>query len=350
MSGGSLWLASGLPLRAAGAGPPSSFQRQLEQLAAGFRKAGRETLLAGPPWGRQLGWARVDAAILLGYPDQFPWLQEEGPPPFPLYLWAQCSRPPDPRAYGPARAVPLTPLTAAFLAQAGVPRPGPVIPHGVDTDLFRPPTAGERARARRALGLGSGFVVGAVGANSFRKRFDLILASFALFAAGGSGARLLIKTDRTVSREGRDLADMAKRNGIADRVRLLTEELSGTEMRELYWALDLLLNLSEWEGFGLPVLEAMACGLPVVTHRVQGPGELSPCSELIAEDSVPHEEGGSRLLAARPPTAAGLLARAAADPVLRRKAAELGRQEAERRYRLAGVVQRWEKLLRSDRG
>jgi glycosyltransferase involved in cell wall biosynthesis len=246
--------------------------------------------------------------------------------------------------------VPLTPLTAAFLAQAGVPRPGLVIPHGVDTDLFRPPTAEERARARRALGLGSSFVVGAVGANSYRKRFDLILASFALFAAGEPTALLLIKTDRTVSREGRDLRLLAERSGITDQVRLLTEELSASGMRELYWALDLLLNLSEWEGFGLPVLEAMACGLPVVTHRVQGPGELSPCSELIAEDSEPYEEGESRLLQARPQTAAGLLARAAADPGLRRKAAEQGREEAERRYRLAGVVERWEMLLRSDRG
>jgi glycosyltransferase involved in cell wall biosynthesis len=114
--------------------------------------------------------------------------------------------------------------------------------------------------------------------------------------------------------------------------------------------MDLLLNLSEWEGFGLPVLEAMACGLPVVTHRVQGPGELAPCSELIAEDSEPYQEAGSRLLQARPFTVARLLARAAADPELRRRAAELGRQEAGQRYELAGVVQRWQMLFREDRG
>jgi glycosyltransferase involved in cell wall biosynthesis len=220
----------------------------------------------------------------------------------------------------------------------------------VDTAWFRPPAAEERAQARRALGLGSSFTVGAVGANSFRKRFDLILAAFALFASGEPGARLLIKTDRAVSREGRDLAVMAERNGLADRVQVLTAELSAEEMRELYWALDLLLNLSEWEGFGLPVLEAMACGLPLVTHRVQGPGELAPCAELVAEDSEPHEEGGSRLLAARPPTVSRLLARAAADPQLRRRAAELGRRAAVQRYELAGVVRRWEMLFREDRG
>ena len=350
MSGGTLLLASGLPLRPAGAGPPTSFQRQLELLAGGFRRSGREALLAGPPWERQFEGPGIEEAVLLGYPDQFPWLREAGWPPFSLYLWAQCSHPPDPRAYGPARAVPLTPLTAAFLARAGVLHPGPVIPHGVDTAWFRPPAAEERARARRALGLGSSFAVGAVGANSYRKRFDLILASFALFAAGEPGARLLIKTDRAVSRDGRDLRLLAEQNGIADRVQVLSQELSADGIRELYWALDLLLNLSEWEGFGLPVLEAMACGLPLVTHRVQGPGELAPCAELVAEDSEPHEEGGSRLLAALPPTMSRLLARAAADPELRRQAAELGRREAVRRYELAGVVRRWEMLFREDRG
>jgi glycosyltransferase involved in cell wall biosynthesis len=350
VNGGTLLLASGLPLRPAGGGPPTSFQRQLEQLAAAFRRSGRAALLAGPSWEAPPGGQWVEAAILLGYPDQFPWLREAAGPLPPLYLWAQCSRPPDPRAYGPARAVPLTPLTAAFLARAGVPRPGPVIPHGVDTAWFRPPSAEERARARRALGLGSSFTVGAVGANSFRKRFDLILASFALFAAGEPGARMLIKTDRPVSREGRDLGELAGRAGVAGRVRVLAEELSPEGMRELYWALDLLLNLSEWEGFGLPVLEAMACGLPVVTHRVQGPGELVPYAGLVAEDSEPYEEGGSRLLQARPPSVARLLARAATDQDLRSKASELGRQEAERRYELAGVVKRWEMLFRADTG
>jgi glycosyltransferase involved in cell wall biosynthesis len=346
VTGGPVLLASGLPLRDAGQGPPTSFQRQLALLAGGFRRAGREAHVVGP---LQAGQASGAPAILLGYPDQFPALQAAGPSP-PLYLWAQCSRPPDPRAYGQARAVPLTPLTAAFLARAGVPRPGPVIPHAVDTAVFRPLTVEERARARRALGLEACFAVGAVGANSYRKRFDLILAAFALFAAGRQEARLLIKTDRAVSKEGRSLIEWIERFRLEDRVRVLTAELSEAGMRDLYGALDVLVNLSEWEGFGLPVAEAMSCGLPVVTHRVQGPGELLPYAELLAEDSEPYEEGGSLLLQARPRTVAGLLARASADPDLRLRAAELGRQEVQRRCALGAVVERWLELFRTDRG
>jgi glycosyltransferase involved in cell wall biosynthesis len=350
VTGGPVLLACGLPLRAAGAGPPTSFQRQLVLLAGGFRKAGLEAHVVGPhEAGQTPGGPACEAAILLGYPDQFPVLRTEEPAP-PLYLWAQCSRPPDPRAYGRARAVPLTPLTAAFLARVGVQRPGPVIPHGVDTTVFRPLTAEERAQARWVLRLGACFVVGTVGANSYRKRFDLVLAAFALFAAGRPQARLVIKTDRTISREGSDLMALTGRFSIADRVRVLTDELSEAGMRGLYGAMDLFLNLSEWEGFGLPVAEAMACGLPVVTHRVQGPGELVPYTELVAEDSEPYEEGGSRLLQARPRTVALLLARAADDPDLRLRAAEQGRREVRLHYDLGGVVERWQDLFRTDRG
>lgn len=351
MSGGAVLLASGLPLRAGGADPPTSFQRQLELLAGGFRRAGWKARVVGPEEAQRLaaGAAGWEAAILLGYPDQFPFLLG-GRSGLRLYLWAQCSRPPDPRAFGEARAVPLTPLTAAFLARAGIRSLGPVIGHAVDTSVFRPLSAEQRARTRRALAVEGCFVVGAVGANSYRKRFDLILSAFALYAESRPESRLLIKTDRTISREGTDLCILVRRFGIADRVRVLTDELSAVRMRELYGALDLFVNLSEWEGFGLPVAEAMACGLPVVTHRVQGPGELAPCAELVAEDSLAHEEGGSRLLEARPPTVAGLLARAADDPELRRKASELSLREARSRFELQGIVERWRSLITADRG
>jgi len=42
------------------------------------------------------------------------------------------------------------------------------------------------------------------------------------------------------------------------------------------------MNLSEWEGFGIPVIEAMSCGLPVLTHGLQGPGEIVPYTETLA--------------------------------------------------------------------
>jgi len=335
-----LLLACGLPLRR---DRPSSFQRQLELLAGAWGAAGREVRVTGP---RAEGLERAAAAILLGYPDQFPVLA--GPPPgVPLFLWAQCSRPPDPRPFAPLTAVPLTPASEAFLRRAGVPRIGPVVPHAVDTGFFRPPTAGERARARRALGIGRSFAVGAVGAYTYRKRFALLLRAFALLAAGLPEASRVLHTARRVSAEGTDLPRLAASLGLrpGKELRLGTRELSRAGLRRLYHALDVLVSLSEWEGFGLPVAEGMACGLPVLTHGAQGPAELVPYRELLAGDSAVRVEGGSLLLEARPETAARLLARAAREPELRRRLGEQGRAAAEQACALPRVLAAWEGLL-----
>jgi glycosyltransferase involved in cell wall biosynthesis len=338
-----LLLACGLPLRR---DRPSSFQRQLELLASAWRASGREVELAGP--GAE-GLQRAGAAVLLGYPDQFPSL---GDPPWgiPLFLWAQCSRPPDPRGFEAVTAVPLTAATAGFLHQAGVGRIGPIIPHAVDTGFFRPPAPGERARARRSLGLGLRFAVGAVGAHTYRKRFDLLLQAFALLTAGLPEAVLVLHTDRAVSAEGTNLPRLADSLGLGEGLLLSTGELPAAALRRLYWGLDVLASLSEWEGFGLPAAEAMACGLPVLTHGAQGPAELVPYRDLLAADSATRLEGGSLLLSVSPATAAGLLASAAREPGLRRRLGEAGRAAMERTCALPRVLEGWERLLTGGMG
>jgi glycosyltransferase involved in cell wall biosynthesis len=338
-----LLLACGLPLRR---DRPSSFQRQLELLASAWRASGREVELNGP--GAE-GLKRARAAILLGYPDQFPVL---GDPPrgVPLFLWAQCSRPPDPRGFAAVTAVPLTAATADFLHQAGIGRVGPVLSHAVDTGFFRPAAPDERAQARGELGLGRSFTVGAVGAHTYRKRFDLLLQAMALLHAEQPEAVLVLHTDRAVSPEGTDLRRLAEGLGLAHRLRLSTGELPPAGVRRLYWGLDVLACLSEWEGFGLPAAEAMACGLPVLTHGTQGPAELVPYRDLLAADSSTRREGASLLLEARPGTAAGLLGRVAREPGLRRRLGEEGRAAMERTCALPRVLEGWERLLTGGTG
>lgn len=338
---------SGLPLRPH---KPASFERQLRLLAEGWRRRGVEASVLGP--GEADGAQRDAPTLLLGYPEQFPFLAgapAAAPLEAPLFLWAQCSRAPDPRAFGPACPVPLTGRTADFLAEAGFGRVGPVIPHAVDTVFFRPPEPGERARARAACGVQGRFCVLAVGAHTYRKRFDLILQALALLRARRPEAVLLLHTDRKVSLDGADLERQAARLQAAEGLLLSAGERPGEGLRELYWAADALVNLSEWEGFGLPVAEAMACGLPVVTHRGQGPGELVPYRELVAEDSRPYEEAGRRLLEASPATAARFLELAASDPELCRRLGEQGRRAMEARCALERVLAAWERLFRSGK-
>ncbi len=274
------------------------------------------------------------AIIALGYPEQFPFLDEERDIP-PFLLWAQFSRvPKKPLAASPLY-VPLTATTKAFLHQAGCSRIGPIIPHGVDTQRFTP----ERRRT-------NSFRVGTVGNNSRRKRFDLILHAFALLARKRPDAQLVIKTNRLVSLDGVDLPDLIARENLQDRVETIVEELSEQQLVELYNRMDVYLTLSEWEGFCIPVIEAMACGVPVVSLPIQGPGELLPYTETLVPESLVWEEDGTRLFEARPPAVCQvLLDLAAGGEALRQRLRQAGRQHSESRYDLRQVVDLWEALL-----
>jgi glycosyltransferase involved in cell wall biosynthesis len=82
-----------------------------------------------------------------------------------------------------------------------------------------------------------------------------------------------------------------------------------------YAAADLVVYLSEYEGFGLPVLEALSRTLPVVTSRRPATGELFRDAAVLVEPDDPREiEGALR----------GLLA----DAALRKSWAEAGRARA----------------------
>jgi glycosyltransferase involved in cell wall biosynthesis len=360
-------LASGSPLER-----KTSFVRQLSLLSCHWKRSGRAALLAGPLEREQRAGALsfekscwrlegrrhepadiqelietsgAEALIMLGHPDQFPFLIGGHPPRIPCFLWAQFSRPPDPRCFGDACPVPLTPQTGLFLRRAGCRGVVPPIPHGVDTSAFHPFQALKRQRLRKRRGLGGSFVIGAVGANSRRKRFDLLIRSFSLFARHRANARLLIKTDRPVSLDGIDLSALIDAERLAGRVSLVIEERSEAQMAALYNLMDLYLNLSEWEGFCIPVVEAMACGVPVVTHPIQGPGEILPYRESLVPGSRPRKEGSSLLLEADPLEAAGTLWSLAEQPELRERLGFRGREEAASRYDVRLVAAKWETLL-----
>jgi len=318
----------------------TSFARQLELLAGAFCRRGVGALAAGGD--RETGFDGYDALILLGFPDQ---LSRAGiGERTPLFLWAQFSRPPDPSALEGWTAVPLTETTRRFLLSAGVKRVAAPIPHGVDLSRFRPLPAAEKIKIREETGLGGRFVVGTVGANSARKRYKTIFESFALFAEKRRDAALVVKTDGTFARDGTDLANLAARSGVTDRTRFIEGELDEDGMARLYNSMDLYLNLSEWEGFCIPVVEAMACGVPVAAQPVQGPGEIVPYGDLLVRGSDVVEEGGTVLSLAKPEKAAGVLLKAASDPLLAAALAAEGRRAAELRYDIADVAGAWVEL------
>lgn len=91
-----------------------------------------------------------------------------------------------------------------------------------------------------------------------RKRFDRALAAFERVARARPDARLIVAGNQSESM-GRELPD-----ALRDRIEL-KGYVSETDLRQLYAESAGLFLLSDYEAFGIPILEALACGTPVFT-------------------------------------------------------------------------------------
>jgi glycosyltransferase involved in cell wall biosynthesis len=366
-------LVSGLELER-----KTSFTRQLSLLASAFEERGLRALLAShlsfnkrgqePVLKDILGRSYKDihflihktgaqAAILLGYPDQFPFLNNisntasgklldgYGCPAIPFFLWSQFSRPPAEGSLDCLIPVPLTETTRSFIKSSGYKTPGPVIPHGVDTSYYYPSNEAERKKGKFKLGLKNRFVIGSVGANTSRKRFKSIIESFACFYKQRPDGFLLIKTDRLISLDGTDLKEHAQKQGVLEAVKFIQDDLSESRMRTLYNMMDLYINLSEWEGFCIPAIEAMACGVPVATQPIQGPSEIVPYQDLIIPESSIIKEEGRVVLRASPDATASLMLSVSTNTALLKNLGAEGRTEAVNNYDIRVAAGLWEKLF-----
>ncbi len=372
-----LLLMSGLDIEG-----KSSFARQLAFLGNVLNKNGIRTVLCGPgphggsgagPFGNtrtykyRASWISdgavnrapsflelvrktgACAAVLLGYHDQFPFLRDGRPEGFPCFLWAQFSKQPDPSFFRYVLPVALTPKSLDFIRKAGFTGTCPIIPHGVDTSVYFPFSTDERARLKREMGLGGRFVVGTVGAHTSRKRFDIIVEAFSIFSVRVASAFLLMKTDRMRSLEEVDLGRVIGRRGGVSNVKIINADLSDEQMRRLYGVMDLYINLSEWEGFCIPVVEAMACGVPVMTHQVQGPGEIVPYDEYMVPGGAVFFEGQTSLIRADPVQAAHVLALAFSRTEFHEKLKKKGLDEVRLKFDMRVVAGLWERLI-DERG
>ena len=78
----------------------------------------------------------------------------------------------------------------------------------------------------------------------------------------------------------RRVLDAAKHSGVADRIRFLGF-VSDDDLLHLYNACELFCFPSFYEGFGLPVLEAMACGAPVACSNTSAMPEVADGAALL---------------------------------------------------------------------
>lgn len=167
-----------------------------------------------------------------------------------------------------------------------------VLRNGVDTSLFRP-VDGARWRARAKPGQ---ILIASVGLLIPRKGHDLLIAAMAMLP----NAHLLI------AGQGPDkekLEALAKSLGVADRVELVGS-VPHEELPALYSAADLLVLATSREGWPNVLLEAMACGAPVVATNIGGIPEIitRPEAGVIIPERTPEAlASGIRQIIAHPP-------------------------------------------------
>ncbi len=139
-------------------------------------------------------------------------------------------------------------------------------------ERFRPVTdATALAAVRARYGLGDRPYVLAVGTVQPRKNYELLVRAFRAVAQAGPHV-LVIAGGRGWLTEGLD-AEIT-RQGVADRV-ILPGFVDDADLPALYSAADLFVFPSLYEGFGLPLLEAMACGVPVISSDASSLPEVA---------------------------------------------------------------------------
>ncbi len=172
-----------------------------------------------------------------------------------------------------------------------------VLRNGVDLELFRPT---DRTAARQALAVADADqVLASVGHLIGRKGHDLVIDALPALP----DATLL------VAGEGPERTNLERRAaalGVAGRVRLLGR-IDHDRLRQVYNAADLLVLASSREGWANVLLEAMACGTPVVASKIWGTPEVvaSPAAGLLMAAREPAALADAvRRLLARPPARA----------------------------------------------
>lgn len=215
--------------------------------------------------------------------------------PLPIASWVPVDHspvPPEVLTFARKhRMIAMSQFGQRALAEAGV--PSVYVPHAVETSVFHPLPANG---ARQALDIpADAFVVTINAANKGnmppRKGWNEMLTAWGIFAQRHPDAYLYLHTD-LIGHNGVPLPVLlnlrAAKDGLPlDRVRHVPQpayrmgDVTPPMLNELYGMSDVLLATSYGEGFGVPVIEAQAAGVPVIVSDVTAQPELCGAGWIV---------------------------------------------------------------------
>lgn len=165
------------------------------------------------------------------------------------------------------------------------------IPHGCDTNIYRPIARTVIDNIRKENGWENKFVVGCVGRNQGRKMMPKLFDAFKIFSEGKDTVLFLHCHPKDPA--GHDLVDYAKKIGIDKNVAysgLISPYIGFPEaqVNVAYNCMDIHVLSTSGEGFGLPIIESMAAGIPNICpdyttgkELLEGRGELAKVATYI---------------------------------------------------------------------
>ncbi len=156
---------------------------------------------------------------------------------------------------------------------------------GVDNERFQPQRVPESFRERYQLPANRRYVL-YVGSEDPRKNLPTLLRAFAI-ARQDVPDLVLLKVGAPAFAEQRSRhVSLCWELGIAGAVRWI-DEVDEAELALFYNVADVFAFPSRYEGFGLPVLEALACGTPVIASRAGSIPELTGDAAILLDHLQP---------------------------------------------------------------
>jgi len=228
------------------------------------------------------------------------------------------------------------------------------IPHAINPKIYYLLPKEEREKLKAKYGLQGKFVIGSVYRNQGRKMPDRMFKAFAKFAKNNPDAVLFCHSDPYDNAAVFDSIELIKSLGIENRVRFtgmnFFKGFDYKRMNEVYNVMDVFTLSTSGEGFGVPIIEAMACEIPCVVT------DFTTTQELLIENG----KCGLAVPICTDLTGSWNVERGVVDidklaeayqmmydsPKMREEMGRIGKEKIDKFYTWDVVIKDWDKLIR----